>query len=189
MTEENATTGSPGSAEPKPQAQGVQDELTALINEGATETKPDLTKDLKEVVSFVQSQQAETFNKNFREDMDVAVKAIQDVVPEEASKFVTPGMIEGYLHKLANEDEAVKDAFLQRRNKPEAWAQTQKSLVESFSKQFKETPDPNISEDREAVIAAAKTKTEKPEVGDVMKMDKADFDAEQKKHGVRPYGT
>lgn len=188
MTEENATTGSPGSSETNAQAQGVQDELNALISEGATETKVDLG-DIKKVVSYVQDQQTVEFNNKFRADMDNAVKAIQEAIPEDARKLFTPDVIEGHLYKQAEDSEEVKNAWLQRANNPGAWAQKQVELAEDFAKRFEETPDPAISEDREAVIAASKTKAAKEEVGDIMKISKSDFDAEQRKHGVRPYGT
>ncbi len=99
-------------------------------------------------------------------------------------------MIEGHLYKLAEDDPAVKEAFLQRGSKPEAWAKAQKSIVENFSKQFEAKPDEAINEDREAVIAASKSQSKPEELDEskIMSIPKADFNELQAKHGVKPYG-
>lgn len=191
---DTATDGTAGQSETDAQAQSVQGELDALIEEGKTKPQPDLTKDIKKVVSYVEQQQMEQFNERFRTDMDATVKAVQEVIPEEAKKFLTADLIEGQVYKRAEDDEAVKKAFLERHTNPTEWAKTQKTIVEGFAKQFTETPDKEVNEDREAVMAAAKP-SGKPDDGEEMTLEQVRALAPDKwrdlqlKHGVKPYGT
>ena len=193
---DTATDGSPAPSKTDAPGQSVQGELDALINEGKTETQPDFTKKLDKVVSYVETRQVEEFNERFRTDMDATVKAVQEVLPEEAQKFLTADMIEGQLYKRAEDDEAVKKAFLERHSNPDAWDKARSGIVKEFQERFKDTPDPEVNQDREAVMAAAKP-TGKPEeqeemtvsqVDDMRKADPGKWREMQLKHGVRPYG-
>lgn len=189
-----ATKDTAASSETKVQDQSVQGELEALISEGSDQPQPDLMKGIKRVVSFVEQQEVEQFNDRFRADMDATVKAVQEVIPEEAQKFLTADMIEGQLYKRAEDDEATKKAFLGRHNNPKAWADTQKQIVDGFAEQFKQTPDKEVNEDREAVMAAAKP-SGKPDDGEEMTLAEVralpsdKWRELQTKHGVKPYGT
>lgn len=187
---DTATDGTPVPSETDTQAKSVQGELDALINEGS---KTEATG-LKEVVSYVQEQKTEKFNERFRADMDKAVKVLEEAVPEDQRKLFTPDVLEGHLYKQAEDREDVKNAFLDRYNKPQAWENMQADLAKEFSERFKEIPDPGINEDREAVIAAAKTqpgKTTEEEMTlkEVRNMPKDKWHKMQSDLGVKPYGT
>ena len=193
---DTATDGSPASSETNAQDRSVQGELDALIDEGKTQPQPDLTKKVDRVVSYVETKQVEEFNERFRADMDATVKAIQEVLPEEAQKFLTADMVEGQLYKRAEDDEAVKKAFLGRHDKPEAWDKVREGIVKEFKERFKETPDKEVNEDREAVMAAAKPSGKSDDgedlsleqVDEMRKSNPAKWRELQLKHGVRPYG-
>lgn len=188
---EAATDGAAAPSETDAQAQSVQGELDALIKEG---TKTDLSGDIKKVVSYVQDQQTETFNRKFREDIDATVKIVAEKVPESAQKLFTPDIIEAFLIKEASDKPEVNKAFTQRGNDPAAWEKIRTELVKQFSKRFEDMPDPGITEDREAVIAASQSQG-KPSEEEEMSLDqirnlpKDKWQDLQKKHGVKPYGT
>lgn len=189
---DTATDASAASSETNAQDQGVQGELDALIAEG---TKPKQEQELSKVVqrvdAYVREQETEKFNQRFRSDMDATVKVIQEGIPEDARKLFTPDVIEGHLYKKAEDSQEVKKAWLERDTNPEAWGRVQKQIADDFSKRFEETPDPELTEDREAVAAAAKSQgRQEEELGDneVMSMSNSDFNALQQKHGVKPYG-
>lgn len=194
---DTATDGSSTQSKTDVPDQSVQGELDALINEGATQQQPDLVKKVDRVVNYIDRQEAQVHNENFRADMDAAVKAVQEVIPEEAQKFLTAELIEGQLYKRAEDDKAVKKAFLERHSDPAAWQEAQKTIVGDFAKQFKEAPDKEVNEDREAVMAAAKPSGRSDE-GEEMTFEQvetmriaepAKWQELQKKHGVKPYGV
>ncbi|MGI9626724.1 MAG: hypothetical protein ACR2QM_07805, partial [Longimicrobiales bacterium] len=171
-------------------AKSVQGELSALIEEGSQAE----TSGLKEVVSYVQEQKTEKFNQQFRADMDNAVKVLQEAIPEEQRKLFTPDVLEGHLYQQAETRQDVKEAFLQRGNNPQAWTKIQAELAKEFSKRFEDMPDPGINEDREAVMAAAKTqpgKTTEEELtlNEIRKLPSDKWQKMQSDLGVKPYGT
>jgi len=193
---DTATDGTPASSETVAQGQSVQGELDALINEGKTQQQPDLTKKIDKVVSYVEADQAEKFNQRFRTDMDATVKAVEEVLPEEARKFLTADMIEGQLYKRAEDDEAIRKAFLDRHGNPEAWSKAKDGIVKEFKERFKDIPDPNVNEDREAVMAAAKPTGKSggeeelslEQVDELRRTNPVKWQELQMKHGVAPYG-
>lgn len=184
MTE---TEGNTDQSETDSQAK-VKDELSALVEEGTKQ--PD---GIDDVVSYVREQRAEKIESTFRSDLDAAVKVVTDAVPEDARKLVDAEIIEGFLYRKADVDPVFKDAFLNRKTKPQAWERAKNDVSKEFAKRFEELPDEGINADREAVIASAKTqgKSQELEYNEeaVAKMSKAEFAELQRKVGLRPYGT
>ena len=166
-------------------------ELDALIKEGE---KP-ADSGIKDVVDYVRQQQVDKHNEVSRKGMDAAVQAIQESIPEEGKKLFGPDVIEGVLYKRAEDDPALKKAFLERGQNPTAWNDAQRTLAKEFAKRFEETPDEQIEEDRAAVAAAAKTQPAAEEeelsldqIEGLRKSDPQKWQQLQLKHGVTPYG-
>lgn len=183
----------PSASEPS----GALDELDALLKEGEKPTEPteptDLRADLNDVVSYVRQQQAEGDAKAYQADISSAIKVLKDSVPEDQQSTYDDEVLEGFLHAKANKDTRIRDAFLGRHKNPTAWETAQRQLAKDFSERFKQAPDPQINEDREAVAAAARSSSTKPAEEEltlkkVTSMSSEEFNKLQLSMGVKPYG-
>lgn len=107
---------------------------------------------------------------------------------------VDPDVVEAYLEAQARKNPALGKAYVAREKNPAAWSKIESSLAKDIRAKFGgggQTIDTAVTETREAVAAAVRgssTAAKQGEISDrdVMNMSKADFDALQRKMGVRP---
>lgn len=154
-----------------------------------TQDKPDLGR----VVSYIDRKERQEIAEQFQADISKAVGVLKEALPEALRGVIPESHMKGYLFGQAEDDPRLATAFSQRDRNPNAWNSAVKAMAKDFVKPYESLPDLSATEDREAVRAAARSTQTKPEAEfdaeSVSKMDKAEFDAAQRKLGVRPYGT
>lgn len=107
---------------------------------------------------------------------------------------VDPDVVEAYLEAQARKNPALGKAYVARLSNPAAWSKIESQLAKDVRAKFGgggQTIDPAVTETREAVAAAVRGSSTAAKQGelsdkDVMNMPKSDFDALQRKMGVRP---
>lgn len=107
---------------------------------------------------------------------------------------VDPDVVEAYLEAQARKNPALAKAYVNRLSNPAAWSKVESQLAKDVRAKFGgggQTIDPAVTETREAVAAAVRGSSTAAKQGelsdrDVMNMTKAEFDALQRKMGVRP---
>lgn len=65
-------------------------------------------------------------------------------------------LVEAWIDTQARKDPRLQRAWLEREGNPKAFGQIAKELSKSFAKRTAKRPDPALTEDREAVVAAVR---------------------------------
>lgn len=107
---------------------------------------------------------------------------------------VDPEVAETYIEMQARKNPQLQKAYVNRHSNPAAWSKVESQLAKDIRAKFGgggQTIDPAVTETRESMAAAVRgssTAAKPGEISDreVMNMTKADFDALQRKMGVRP---
>lgn len=107
---------------------------------------------------------------------------------------VDPDLVESYVNLKAQKNPQLAKAWMNRDSNPEAWLKVESQLGKDIRAKFGGgglTIDHAVTETKEAVAAAvrgASTAAKQGELSDkdVMNMSRAEFDALQRKMGVRP---
>ena len=107
---------------------------------------------------------------------------------------VDPDMVEAYLNLQARKNPALSTAYVNRDKNPAAWAKVESQLAKDIRAKFGgggQTIDTAVTESREAMAAAVRgssTAAKQGEISDrdVMNMSREEFNALQRKMGVRP---
>lgn len=156
MSEETSVVGTE-TEEPKaaPAAADAQDvDIDAYLKEfeDADTPKSEPEQDTK-IDQRVETLERQIANQQYRTDMDETIRSIRGDVDAE---FFSDDLVEGWLNAQANRDPRVGHAFMKRHENPVAYKKVVSALAGQFQKRFKELPDRNITEDREAVASAVR---------------------------------
>lgn len=107
---------------------------------------------------------------------------------------VDPDVVEAYLEAQARRNPQLAKAYVNRNANPAAWAKVEQQLAKDVRAKFAgagATIDPAVTETRESIAAAVRGSSTAAKPGelsdkDVFSMSKSEFDALQRKMGVRP---
>jgi len=175
-------------------------DLEALLSE-TEEVKPEPTTDkpldtnqkIDRLFSRQEEQDKSEAARQFKEDIGKATGVLKEALPEALRGVIPDSMAKGFLIGQAEDDPRLAMAFAKRDTNPKAWNAAVKAIAKQFAEPYENLPDPATTEDREAVRAAARSTQTQPDpeldAEAIGKMTKTEFDAVQRKHGVRPYGT
>lgn len=108
-------------------------------------------------------------NQEYRDDMDSAIGFIRGDVD---SGVFDNAMVEGWLNAEAHNDPRIGHAFMKRHENPEAYKRVREALAKKFQGRFKDLPDKNVTEDRDAVASAVRGASKSaPETDDFNRAD------------------
>lgn len=85
-----------------------------------------------------------------REDLERLVKDVKGDLDFDDD------LVEAWIDTQARKDPRLQRAWLEREGNPKAFGQIAKELGKSFAKRASKRPDPALTEDREAVVAAVR---------------------------------
>lgn len=85
-----------------------------------------------------------------REDLEKLVKEVRGDLDFDDD------LVEAWIDTQARKDNRLQRAWLERESNPKAFGQIAKELSKSFAKRTAKRPDPALTEDREAVVAAVR---------------------------------
>lgn len=175
----------------------TEDELDKLLEEAKTTPEIDANtiKSINEKLITIEASMKSDRENKTQEDVNKAVDALRQKVPEAFRGLpnFSASALEGILMDHAQSNETFKNAFLNRHKDAGAWDKALGGFSEEYAKGFESLPDLNATEDREAALASANRET-KPADDEfdekaISTMSTEDFNKEQAKFGVRPYGT
>lgn len=122
--------------------------------------------------------------KDSQDALKPVIEAIRGELPKDVlSNEEVLDLIDG----RAKRDPRIQRAWMDRANNPGAWSKIQKGLAKELSKKFSKLPDPNATEDREAVTAAvrgASGKAPEEKAPNYGAMTQAEFNAEKARLGL-----
>lgn len=185
-----------------PQAEGADarvqgDDLDALLNEFDTSTaapveakptpeqKPAVAIDPQQIAAQVKAEiEADT---RFKTDMANAVKDVRGDLDPESFDDV---FVESWINAQAVKDPRLAEAWKQRNSNPSQFKKVVSGLSQKLAKSIAKRPDPNATEDRDAVTAAvrgASTKAPEGKAPDFSKASNNEFRNEvEKQFGYTP---
>lgn len=140
------------------------------------------------VQSLVQREeerrQAEV-KRQYEADMTETVKSVRGSV-----SGISDRLVRAWIEGMAEENPKLTNAWIARKDNPQAFNRVVEKLSRDFKKEFEKRPDANVTEDREAVAAAvrgASTETPKAKDPEYKSMSDAQFAEDTyKKFGFRP---
>jgi hypothetical protein len=160
-----------------------EDDLAELLDEFKQASKPEQTQQsddtnlVRALQQQVQELQQDRAAEVDQKDFDKVVNAIADGSP------LPKTLVAGAVREIAIQDPNIQKAWEARFDNPRAWAKAQELIGEKFKSETENLPDPQVSQDREAVAAAvrgsSKRAPEGPEVDEakVAAMNDAEFEA------------
>lgn len=118
------------------------------------------------------------------QDIKPVISNIRGDIPENVlSNEEVLDLIDG----RARRDPRLQKAWLEREANPGTWKKIEKALGQELSKKFSKLPDPNATEDREAVTAAVRGASSRAPEGKVPEygsMNNNEFRSELQKLGI-----
>lgn len=186
-------------AKPGSEAEGARNDgndLDALLAEFDSKTKTEPAKPapaadttqpdnallqeiraMKPVVEqFAQSQ--------FKQQITETVKDIRGDMDAET---FDDEFVEAWLDARARKDSRLQQAWLQKDANPRQWGRIKSELGREFKKKFDKMPDRQVTEDREAVVAAVRGASTKVPPDQPVKMGSMS-NAEARQHVRQQYG-
>lgn len=136
-------------------------------------------EDVNAIASFVKQQQQEAQQKEIDSAINSAVGTIKEGLGD---LKISEKMIKRYMNGMASEHQDLVDAFNARNDNPKAWAEAQKKVLTEIKDEF--SIDNEVTEDREALIAAVRGTSSKPvteEAPDFSSMSDREFNAHKMK--------
>lgn len=133
-------------------------DLDGLLNEFDTQTKP-ATQPQPEPAKPAPTEVVDTEARRelaewkFEREIQPVVKTIRGDIPQEV---FSDNEIRWWLDGQAKEDPRLQQAWLNRKANPAAWSKVEKAISAKLAKKFHKLPDPNATEDVEAVTAAVR---------------------------------
>lgn len=170
-------------ASEQPDATQAEPSLDDLLREFDADTQPApepkaSETELKEMRDFMRSMQ----ERELERDVSATVQNIRKS-QEDSFVGIPDDWIEGRLEMEARRNPEFRTAFMQRNQKPGAWAQIQKAMGDKISKEITARADQQDVADREAVAASVRNRSETPPAvpgvdnADLSKLSDAEFDA------------
>lgn len=170
------------------------DPPTAAKQPSATKSEqtPDSIGALRESVEYLQSREItrekEEQTRRFNDDMGVVLKKVRG---EMNSDFFDDDFVHAWIDSQATKNPNLAQAWVNRGRDPKGFQRVVDSLQGAFQKKYGKLPDPNLTEDRDAVTAAvrgASTKTPEAKEPAIGSMTDNEYRAYvQKKHGYTPF--
>jgi hypothetical protein len=158
---------------------GTQDDMDALLQEyeeAPKQAAPEPSNDMSEVMDYIKAQKAQAEADQSEKDIATAV----DNLKQGLDVKVPDRLLRGAIHEKAAGDQRFINAYQQRNSNPSGWNKVLKTLQREIIEEFNSIPDPQATDDRNAVISAVQGSTNKsPEPSsppDFNKMSDADFD-------------
>jgi hypothetical protein len=149
------------------------DDLDALLAEfdqgtkTTTETKSPPTKtattttvdpNLAARIQHLEGVVTKYENNTFKAEISETVKEIRGDLDAE---FFPDDLVEAWLDSRARKDPRLQQAWLQKEGNPQQWGRIRSQLGREFKKKFEKMPDPAVTEDRNAVVAAVRGSSNK----------------------------
>jgi len=169
-------------AETEPDSEPLENAEAVPLENGDESAQPTLSTD-DTATSMLRREIAQ----NAERDIRTATKQIGRDLPFDDD------FVETFMTSEARKDRRLAQAFFGRNDNPTAWARAIEKMHQSLARQVPAPIDQGVTEDREAVRAAARSGVHTADTGvtaeQIAGMSKAQFEAEQRRHGVKPYGT
>lgn len=127
-------------------------------------------------------------DEEFQKQISPVIKNVRGDIPE---NVMTDEEIQDWMEGRAKRDQRLTQAWIERAKNPQGWAKVQDGLRKELSKKFAGQPDPNATEDREAVTEAivrgASNRAPEQKAPDFSKANNREFSDEvEAKYGFRP---
>jgi len=149
-------------------SQATDKPAPAPAQQPAQAVAPDVAKRLEQLETTLAKRDSE-------DALKPVIEAIRGELPKDVlSNEEVLDLIDG----RAKRDPRIQNAWLNRASNPAAWKKIEKALGQELSKKFSKLPDPNATEDREAVTAAVRGASQKAPEGkapDFTKMTDGEF--------------
>jgi hypothetical protein len=138
------------------------DTLLAQFDQQTTKAEPVAQTTQPVTQQTTQPQQdpivARLVNRIERQDISNLVKQVKGDLDEDED------LVEAWIDARARKDPRLQRAWLEREANPQAFQEVAKGLGREFAKRTAKRPDPNLTEDQEAVAAAVRgSSTKAPE--------------------------
>lgn len=186
----------------KPAVEGADarvegDELEAALSEfdsanqpkdGAKptpDTKAGATDDIKALSAKVERLEREQNEGRFQAAIAPVIQSVRGEIPKDV---MSDEEILDWMEGKAKRDERLMSAWVNRHKNPQQWGKVQAGLNRELTKKFSSQPDPNLTEDRQAVAAAVRGTSTKAPDGKAPaygNMSDQEFSQEAAKHGIR----
>lgn len=174
---------------------GGNDAGDAAEGKSTPETKPTETIASKPAASTADPELKAIKDKLEALEREESRKQLETVIGRiKGDSQVDPDLVETYLNLQARKNPALQKAYVNRFSNPAAWSKVESQLAKDIRAKFGgggQTIDPAVTETRESIAAAVRGSSTAAKPGelsdkDVFSMSKSEFDALQRKMGVRP---
>lgn len=152
------------------EAGGAQEtDIETYLKEFEEADEPKSKPEQDNTAARLEAVEAQIANQQYRSDMDETISVIRGDVD---SEMFDDTIIEGWLNAEAHKDPRVSMAFMKRHENPGAYKKVRESLAKKFQGRFKDLPDKNVTEDRDAVASAVRGASKSaPETDDFNRAD------------------
>ena len=161
QTGNGAATAAPAPSTAEPSA--LDNALREFESGTAQPQALDALRAFQPVIEYAKSEMEAKQTAAETADVSSAVKSVK--VDLKLDDKFPDRLVRGYLHDLANSDEAFREAWANRAKAPEVWKAKLKAGTESFAEVVKELPGNSVRTDIEAAAAAVRGTSHSPANG------------------------
>lgn len=162
MNEQTATNETNPSAKPEGEGSSAQD-LDSLLNQfdsetneqtTTTEAKPQSGK--SQLEQWAERKMQEEAEAEVRQGITEAVTSIKSDLDLNLPEGLADEVYEGILYAKAGKHPEITKAFMERKQNPKAWGSVVDAIRNELKEKIQKSPDPRLTRDREAVMAAVR---------------------------------